>query len=426
MKYIFSLIITILLLFLMVYGIFYSIQKFENFFFGIKKINLPIFEVKNIILTLMENYEKALLGLRNSLEEERQRLLKEISESKVMAERRELQKKLKEVEEMQKKAILDIENTKVEKRELELKIKEREETINTLNNEINRVKKEYLDLKAFWDNYITLIKENLILLRKDRENIEKEFSKEYGKSYLLTLFKELSIKEGDSKILNEKLTKYEEEIKTIKKNYEAALKNLKEISSLLTKENPELTKKLKEISNIKDENLYINKLKDLALDGLKDIIAKTESEKKTISSTIEAKEATAKELIESIEKYKIELEKINSEKNKIVDEKKELEEKLALLQKNIENLQITLLDKEKEIETLLDQTDINGFFISKNNSTIVIINRKKEKEILSVGTFNVYDKNKNIVSKIYVTKEGDRIVATKVPGYNNPVPGNWF
>ena len=56
----------------------------------------------------------------------------------------------------------------------------------------------------------------------------------------------------------------------------------------------------------------------------------------------------------------------------------------------------------------------------------LLTNKKKETEILATGTYIVYDNNKKQVSKIYITRRGGRIDYTKLPGYDNPRPGNWF
>jgi hypothetical protein len=74
----------------------------------------------------------------------------------------------------------------------------------------------------------------------------------------------------------------------------------------------------------------------------------------------------------------------------------------------------------------LDVGQFNGFFISRNNRTEIIVNPKRLNDILATGQFIVYNNKKAAVSKIYVSKKNNQIVYTKLPGYDEPKPGTYF
>jgi hypothetical protein len=137
---------------------------------------------------------------------------------------------------------------------------------------------------------------------------------------------------------------------------------------------------------------------------------------------------------------KEELDKLVSDNRRLQEMVKELEDNVKDLKgslnakmKNIKDMENNIIammndikDRESEIKILIDQSDINGFFINKDDKPFLIINNKKADELVDTGTFTVYDLNKKEVSKIYLSRKGQQIVMTKLPGYETPKPGNWF
>jgi hypothetical protein len=103
------------------------------------------------------------------------------------------------------------------------------------------------------------------------------------------------------------------------------------------------------------------------------------------------------------------------------------------LEKRIKDQQVVITSNEgdlrlmkTQIEILLDVGQFNGFFISRNNRTEIIVNPKRLNDILATGQFIVYNNKKAAVSKIYVSKKNNQIVYTKLPGYDEPKPGTYF
>jgi len=402
-----------LLLILLVSGIFFILEKNQNNLLRIKKQNLTSSEMKNILLTLMENYEEKLLNLRNALEVERTELLNKLSKTQNKAERNIILNNIKKIEKMQKKANDDLANIVNERTDFETQMKIKMDMVSELKNNNEKIQSEIFDLKVFWDNYINGIKESIFTIKQyknDKDRINREFSKDYGKNYIYNIFKEMAEKEN----LSSNETELEQNYKYLKNNYEILIKNMEEICIKLSSNNEKLMQKINESKNKNNETAYIKILKETAIEIL--------NEKVKGDSTNTQEDIHAFNVKGTNEEFV----KLMSEKEMLEKDKKSLETNINSLKNNIKTLESNIGDKEREIELLLDQSNINGYFIFKNNKTLMMINRKKENEIISIGTFTVYDKNKNIVSKIYLSKQGQTIIMTKVPGYNNPKPGNWF
>jgi hypothetical protein len=120
------------------------------------------------------------------------------------------------------------------------------------------------------------------------------------------------------------------------------------------------------------------------------------------------------------------LDRSRSEQAESGDYIRQLEDKLKSLNDTVKKNEADLRDMDAQVTILLDQSNINGYFIRRGSRVQLLTNKKKETEILATGTYIVYDNNKKQVSKIYITRRGGRIDYTKLPGYDNPRPGNWF
>jgi len=414
-SYIIGLIFKILLLVLFVLGIFFLLQKYNDKILSGNKQNIASIDVKNILISLMDNYEKKLLGIQTGLDEEKTDLLKKLEFLKNRDQKNEIRIKLKEIEDLKKKADEGLSKLQNEKNNYDKILKEKNEAASLLKQEKERMQDEMIIVKTYWENYVNNIKNELLLIKKDKNDADKivnEFSKDYGKKYISSLIKDYSNKEEELTRLkkgDEKET--EKSLKELTEKYKELLADFEEVSIKLAGNDEKVLKKLNESK--KDDSKYLKTLKDVSIETIKkkipvekDPSGKKDGDNKSSSSGLNTDSGNTT--------------------NDLEKEKLELENNIASLQSNIKNLETAVSDKQKEIDIILDQSGINGYFINKNGAPFMIINRKKENEILNIGTFNVYDKNKTVISKIYLSKQGQKIIMTKVPGYNNPVPGTWF
>jgi hypothetical protein len=341
-SYIFGLALKILLLAAFVVGAFVLLAFFGQKIFGGGEPPAAAASPKDVLLVLMENYEKILLANRTGLEKERSDYLAQLNAAAGRTERAKIEAQLKELEKKNADNAVRLQGVTAEKKDLETREKAKTDLIASLTAEKQKAEESLLDLKVNWSGYA--------------ERLENEFLTRAGT---------------------------EDEKDTIRRAF-AADNGLAFISAVAER---------------------------YSGSG-----AETETPKTTPAAASSSPSPTTAASAQP-----------SASPNGAAEQRlKDLEEKVKALSATVDKNEGDMRDLQTQIAVLLDVGNINGFFISRNNAVYLLTNRKKQAEILSTGTFPVFDNNKNQVSKIYVARKGDRIDYTKLPGYPSPKPGNWF
>jgi hypothetical protein len=289
---------------------------------------------KNILLVLMENWEKQLQAMSSELEKEKAAALQKLSAAVDPAERRRAQAEVKKLEQDSGQNEARLAEADLQMKELAARESARLAGQDVASGENRKTADELMSVKLYWSGYLETIKQALLGQAKseeEKENIQAAFQENNGLSYLTRMA-------GDYSTQGSKL---------------AASQG------------------------------------DIAM--AKDELARTLGDKSKAEAYV-----------------------------------RELEGKVTSGNAAIARNEAGIRNLQAQVETLLNQSGVNGFFIGGNGAVTLIIDKKKETEILRTGTFMVYDAKKKQTSKIYVVKNGGAIQFTKLPGYANPKPGDWF
>ncbi|HPO49676.1 MAG TPA: hypothetical protein PLO89_05065 [Spirochaetota bacterium] len=278
-----------------------------------------------------------------------------------------------------------------------------------------------------------VVAEDLELLKKEKEEIYAE---------LLSLKEKIKNFEDENKKITDYLETKDEKItvgdmigefviNTFKKLFEIIGKKEEEIAVLKAefgKNNDALLQ-----SKISDFDKISKEKEDLTrqLFLLKERIENLESANKSITDYLSEKKESIEDEANPGKSFLNIFGRLFSEADRNKTEITKLNDAVALFKKDFEKYKENVEKREtlfvKERETLFGITNANGLFSSDSKGRIyAVVNKEKEAEILKKEIFLVYNKNKEVISKIQIKKKDSSFVIVKFPGYNAPTAGSWF
>ena len=279
-------------------------------------------------------------------------------------------------------------------------------------------------------NYANKVRDGFILIEDDQSEkgkINNAFSNDNGFNSITGFFNVILNKKKPDTAANNANNNSDEDYKKIKNLYDAAVNNLEEICINLNSENKNQINKINSEKNGFDEINYIRQIKEISNLSIQNLQNRINAGNNSPGNILIAqKDIQIKNDMDTIEK--LNNEKINLEKklDEAIQNNAKLDNEINDLNNSFKELNFKSNDRRNEIELLFEIANINGYFIETDKKISLVINEKKKDEILNTAIYNVYDKNKKIVSKIYLTADEKGINMTKMPGYNTPVSGNWF
>ena len=132
----------ILILIIIVSGIFYFLQTFDYVILANKPQQLKPVIIKNIFITLLENYEKNLLNLKEKNSDEKKMLLEKLNAAYDKREKADIENKIKDIDNIQQKFNYDILQINNEKGALSAEIKIKNEKLNELDYENENLRRK--------------------------------------------------------------------------------------------------------------------------------------------------------------------------------------------------------------------------------------------------------------------------------------------
>ncbi len=382
--------------------VFFVLIKLEGSIFHDEKKTAQNAVLKNIFVVLLENYEKRLLDEKMKLLEDKKILMSRMN-SAGSEELKMIRNRINEIEKREKDASAKLENAKNEKQALAAELNRKSGLVENLTVERDNLTQEILFIKNDWASYTDSIKNELLLHAAgpdEKQKIDRAFSKDYGRND----FKEII----DMLVKNHPFNDHPDTA------IDAEIEKLKA-------EKSGLEKKLREVL---DKKASLAGQKDKELKKLLDEIERLKTEKKELSMITEKKgslHSTAPD--PGIDEN--ELKKLREETAKLKTENERLGNMIKTKQQAADMIE-TKGSMNEELQALMNINGINGFFIADGKKTIVVFNRKKLAGSFKSEIFDVYDIDGKPATRIYLNLNGDKINMTRLPGYADPKPGDWF
>ena len=347
------------------------------------KENIKHVEIKDItsLEESIELKEKILDTLSNNIKDMEAKL--EISKNK-LDEEKEVIKALGEDfnEEIVKSIQLKINDLRVKINEYNTKKEELEKIIKVLKDECNNSKLKFTELETKIGSYENQVKtlederknqynklkeaEDSLNILKEKTNVQDFISKN----------EEINKVEKEREEIEKTIKKYRDRIEVLNADKENATKNLAETNEELAK----ISTVLKEKNKVREENL--NKLKSKVddINNIEESLINIQKEIKEIEDNYVIAEKQKEEANKIYEECNSKLISITSKIKELYNRKEEEKEKLEIILKeeeflNIDEVKINLLDKEK-IKELKSEIDKYKENLSQLKGAIESITKK--------------------------------------------------
>ncbi len=371
-------------------------------------------DVEGYILTmLMEEVEQFLIDRFKSLEEERQLLIQRMMSNLSARELADVQKRLREIEVESAVTLRELDESEQRRLSIEERIRTESFRIAMLEQEKNELKQILESENADRIRYINELKN---IIRGSRpgdtafsRRIETNFTFDNGR----TLIKELA----------EEIPKQEQLYRDLELTYyNYRQEKEQEIINIINEKNREILSLNQTINNLNNEIRTLNGTiasKDTEINRLNNNITELNRQKSQTEVQNQTLNAQIVNLNNSIAANLAEIERVNREKQRLISE---IESKQASIT-SVEREQLRLQNHKRALFSYLT---INGYFVSYEGRLEMVLYPGKESEILSTGTFMVYNRNNEVSSKIQIQEQNGQYSFIKFPGFDTPKEGDWF